>query len=369
MRWPGLPSAVVLLAAGLGVFGTACSTRQKKLSDPDGSVFDNIVYGTFGMDRNTSYYYELVRDSHAADGFRYRRSADKFIVDKNVDAVQRLGQAEYARLEGEAQVVVLLVDVLLEDPAALAQANAANSLTRLGLKLPPYPSRGLEERGDRFLALLQEMDRMHAAGGAMQTSPQAAQARTAQILREIGDFEMAGIVIAKDTLKPFYTRDYLIDATDPAVRQAADTALVKRMGEVVRLALRAAVDNDTAFVREEAIRGLKTLGDRGGVDAVLGRLEVETHPRVRAEAVEYLGRVGDQAAVAALLEHLEDGDPSVAHKARQSLTRIAERDLGFRRAPWTRWAYARHPELAARAREAAVAAAKDESATPPDIAR
>jgi hypothetical protein len=347
LRSVGRLAGVALVALLLA----ACSTSQKKLSD-DSSVIDGLVHDVLGIDRNPGYYYELVRDSHDPETFRYRPSEDEFLIDKNVDAVQKLGGADFARLEGQAQVVDKLSDVLLEDPSALAQANAANSLTRMGVKLPQYRSRGLEERGDVFLALLQEMDAMHAAGGAMRTNPGWARTRLVQILDTIGRFEMATLILAKSTLKPFFTRDYLIDATDSAVRQAADTALVRRMGEVIRLALRSAVDADEPFVREEAIRGLKTLGDRSAEDAVLARLAVEANWRVRAEAVEYLGRAGGQEGVAVLLPLLDDPDPTLRHKARQALTRLAGRDLGFRRRTWTRWAHARFPELARRAAEA-----------------
>ncbi|MDA1193834.1 MAG: HEAT repeat domain-containing protein [Planctomycetota bacterium] len=338
----------------------ACSSQQKKLASDEGSVLDGLVYGTLGMDRDTTYYYQLVRDSHDRETFAYRPSADTYLVDKNVDAVQRLGHAPYARLEGQAQVVALLIDVLLEDRSSLAQANAANSLTLLAMRLPRYPARGLVERGDRFLALIQELDGIWQPTGACTSRPAYARERTVAVLNEMGAFEMASISIAKDTLIPFYTRDYLIDATEPSIRTAADTALTRRMGDAIRLALRAGVDADEAFVREESVRGLKTLVDRGGARAVLGRLEVETNWRVRAEMTEYLARVGGEDAVARLLPLLEDGDPSMRNAARKALARIAGRDLGFRRATWTRWAHATYPVLAARAAEAAAEAARDE---------
>lgn len=356
-RWTGwrigLPCLLLLATA-------ACSSQQKKLTTEEGNFFDNFLYGTLGRDRETTYYFELVRDSHDKETFSYLPSPDKYIVDKNVDAVQKLGQARYARLEGKAQVVSLLIDVLLEDRSSLAQANAANSLTRLALRMPHYRTPGVEERGDRFLALLRELDGIWASTGSCQTNPDYAKQRTVQILNEIGRFDMPTITIAKETLTPFYTRDFLIDATDPDIRRAADTALTRRMGQAIRLAMRAAVDAEEPYVREEAVRGLKTLGDIGGTETVLARLEVENHWRVRSEIAEYLGRMGTQGAVAGLLPLLEDGDPSVRHAARKSLTRIAGQDYGFRRTTWTRWAHARHPELAALAAEAAAEAAEED---------
>ncbi|MDF1702883.1 MAG: HEAT repeat domain-containing protein, partial [Planctomycetota bacterium] len=237
-----------------------------------------------------------------------------------------------------------------------------NSLTRMALRMPRYRDRGVEERGDLFLALLREMDGLWATGASCQSNPEYARQRSVQILNQIGRFDMATITIAKETLKPFYTRDYLIDTTDPAMRRAADTALTRRMGEAIRLALRAGIDGDEPFVREESVRGVKTLGDRDATDAVLARLEVESHWRVRSEMVEFLGRMGGEEAVAGLVPLLDDGDPTVRHGARKALTRIARQDMGFRRATWTRWAHAQYPALAARAAEAAAEAAEDEAA-------
>ena len=128
--------AALLPAVVLG----ACTSSQQKLSG-DASVIDGLVHDVLQIDRNPSHYYEVVRDSHDPETFRYRQSEDPYLIDKNVDAAQKLGQAEFARLEGQAQVVDKLSDILLEDPAALAQAHAANSLTRMGVKLPQYRSR------------------------------------------------------------------------------------------------------------------------------------------------------------------------------------------------------------------------------------
>ncbi len=346
-RFPHLgPTALLACAVVL----SACSASREKLSDSN-NVGDVLFYEILRQDRSPTYYYGLVRDSHT-EKFGYIRSDDPYIVDKNVNAIQKLGQAEYARLEGQAQVVALLAEILVDDPAALAQANAANSLTRIGLKIPQYRSRGLEERGDRFLALLQEMDRIHHDGACGRTTLAASRGRVIQILNEIGQFEMATLTLARDAMKPFYTRNYLIDAADPGIRQAADGALTRRMGEVIRLALRSGVDADVPYVREESVRGLKTLGDRSGEDAVLSRLSVETNWRVRSEIAEYLGRSGSMEAVEALLPMLRDPDPSIVHKARQSLTRIAGRNLGIRSATWKRWAHQRFPELARREKEA-----------------
>lgn len=343
-RWSTRAGACALVT--LLVISAAACTRTKKLTGGDAGVWDGLVHGVLNLDRDAQEYYAIVRGSHD-QRFRYRVSEDEFLIDKTVDAVQRLGQLEYERLEGEAQVFDLLADVLLDDPSALAQANAANSLTRLTVKLPPTEGRRVPERGDRFLARLRELDGLFSAAGRARTNPAAARARAVTILREIGSYAMPNVPLAKDAMKPFYTRTYLVDTPDTAMRRAADMALVARMRDTAVLALRAGVDDTTAYVREESVRGLKTLGDRGAEKVVLARLAEESRPRVRSEMAEYLGVSQGPDAVAALLPMLEDGDPSLRLKARQALTRIAGRDLGIRRATWTRWARSRYPQLAA----------------------
>ena len=330
----------VLLGAG------AC-TRTKKLSGEDTSLLEDFRYGVLGLDRDAQGYYAIVRSTHDGQLSGYRVTPDKFLIDKSVDAVQRLGKLTYDRLEGQAQVMDLLADVTLEDPSALAQANAANSLTRLAVRLPAVTVRLVPERGDRLPALLRELDRLYAAGGPASRDPAGSTRRAVQIVDEVGTFQLPTVALAKDALKPLYTRAYLVQTADGPLRSATDRALVLRMHELARLALRGAVVAETNYVREEAVRGLKTLRDRAAETLILRRLESEPDGRVRAEIVEYLGITDSAAGVGALLPLLDDGDPTLRHKARQSLTRIAGRDLGFRRVTWTRWALARHPELRA----------------------
>jgi len=336
--------AAVALVLLLPLSVAACA-RAKKLSGEDTSLFEDFRYGVLGLDRDAESYYRIVRASHEQQRFDYRVTHDKFLVDKSVDAVQRLGKLTYDRLEGQAQVMSLLAEVALEDPSALAQANAANSLTRLAVRLPAVTERGIPERGDRFLALLRELDASYGPGGEPRGDVASTTRRALQIVAEMGRFRMPTLGLAQDALKPFYTRAYLVSARDPTLRSAADRALVARMHDLARLALRGAVEAETNYVREEAVRGLKTLKDRAAEELILRRLVLEPDARVRAEIVEYLGLGESAAGVAALLPLLEDADPTLRYKARQSLTRLAGRDLGFRRATWTRWAVARHPEL------------------------
>ncbi|MEZ6009131.1 MAG: HEAT repeat domain-containing protein [Planctomycetota bacterium] len=340
---------LVTLPAGLG--GCASS---KKLAD--GGPVDGLVYGVLGFDRDPRYYFEKLRDSHdpESEDFAYRLTSDTYLVDKSVDAAGRLGGVDYSRLEGQAQAAVLLSNVVLEDPAALARTQAASSLTQMGLKLPRYPrppgQRDRIERGDNLLAALRELDAMHAgAGGPLRDA--AYGPRRLFLVNAIGDMNIVDLEIARDAVRPFTTRGYLIDTTEPALRTATDTALVKRMGDLIRLSLQAALDAPYDHVRREALIGLKLLGDRRSEDAVLTRLPLEPDWQVRSEAIEYLGKMASEKGVEALLPILEDGDPTLRHKARQALVRIAGRDLGRERSAWTSWAEARYPELAQRLAE------------------
>ncbi len=344
-RFAGLVLAGALagLAAGL----CACSAKSRKLGS-GGSPADTLFYDLLGADRGTDYYYRLLKGAYDTERFCYRCTSDPYLVDKAIDAVYRLGGAEYSRLEGLGQVVTLLTDILLEDPSPLAQSQAANSLTRLAVRLPRYPPSGQEDDGRRLLDAVRELDAMHddarrALRPGPARDPEAARRRIAWLVEQIGALELTNLGLAKDALRPFTTRDYLIDASDPLVRGAIDTALVRRIGELVRMGLVAAVDAPTPFVREEAVRGLKVLGEATAVGAVLARLQIETHPRVRAEAVEFLGRAGGVESVAALLPMLEDPDLALRFKAREALVRIAGQDLGPRRRTWARWARAAWP--------------------------
>ena len=112
--------AVVVLVGGAG-----CS---KKLS-AGGGAMDSFAYDVLKMDRGTGYYYQTLVAAHDPTNYAYRSTDDVYLADKCVDAIRHLGDARYDRLEGEAQVILLLSDVLLEDPIVLAKIQAAEALT------------------------------------------------------------------------------------------------------------------------------------------------------------------------------------------------------------------------------------------------
>ncbi len=338
--------ARILGMVGLGVCVLllgACSSRYTKLSS-GGSATDVLFYDMLNRDREPRYYYSLVKNSHREKDFCYEcASGDPFLVDKNVDAVQRLGHASYGRLEGVAEVVELFSEVIMEDRSALARASAATSLTQIGLKLPDYPVCGIQDDGTRFLALMREVDAIYTRGRCDPNQRRAAIDR----IRQIGDLAFTSIDFRfyRQSLKFFYGRPYLVDESDPALRQAIDTALTKRINGLIHVSLQAAVDDPVAQVRADAIRGLKTLGDADARETVALRLAYESNWLVRMEGVEYFGKIKTREGVVALIPLLDDPNASVRHKARAALSQIAGQDYGFRRANWERWAEAKDPTL------------------------
>jgi hypothetical protein len=315
---------------------SGCSSDFKKLSS-GGSAADVLMYDILGADRGAQYYYDLVRDSHDEQDFCYECGTDPYLVDKNIDAIHRLGDATYGRLEGQAQVVELMVELLLEDRSALARSAAATSLTKMAVRWPPYPSTPIPDEGERFLSLAPELARLYERGGGRSVSA-ADRPRALAVLRDLGDLDFDDLSMEKKALKEFYGRPYLIGEQDPALRTAIDTALVKRSRAVSLSVLRAAVEDSEPQVRADAVRGLKTIGDASAEAAVVDRLGREPSWLVQMEIVEYLGRIGTEGAAAALLPRLDDPNSSVRWKARESLVSMAGRDLGHRRGAWEAWA-------------------------------
>ena len=340
--WGTLLAAALLLLVVPG-----CSARQKKLGT-GGGMLDSLYYDVLGGKRDTSYYYGVVRDSHDPDSFCYRCGDDLYLVDKTIEGIQHLGDGPFARLEGQANTITMLIEIVLEDRSALARSAAAVALTKIALRLPRYGSAGPVDDGSGLAAAMGEITRLYAAGPGARTP--ATRARIAALVAGIGDARHVDArnvpsLYTKKALQFLGTTDALIDETDPGIRTALDAALTRKSREAVVYALTAAVEGPADHVRADAVRGLKVLGEASALPTVVDRVHVEVSPRVRSEAAEYLGRIGGKDAVAALLPLLDDVDGSVRWKAREALTRTAGQDLGPRRATWSRWARSRWPDL------------------------
>jgi len=299
---------------------------------------DTVFYDWLGMDRGTAYYYDVVFNAHEKKNFAYKNSADPYLADKCVDAVRRLGTAEYTRLEGQVQVILLLSDVLIEDPVSLAKDHAAGSLALLATRMPVAPYTPKPERGDRFLGQLKELKEiLHDDAGRRRQDTPATRQRVASIVEEIGTYQMPNLQLTKDALRWFPAYAFVTQETDPALRAVYDRAMVRRSREVVVASLAGAVSDASPYVRRAAVMGLKTVGDAKAVDTVAERLDVESHSLVRGEIAEYFGAVGGSTASARLVALLSDDDGGVRHRAHLGLTRLAGTDLGTTRAPWEAW--------------------------------
>lgn len=315
-----------------------CSNKQKKLSS-GGDLLGQVYYDLLGGERAPSHYFGVLQGSRDPESFAYRMGDDPYLVDKNIDALTRLGGAEYGRLEGLANTVVLMLEVLLEDASALARSQAACSLARLGTRLPRHATRGPVDDGTRLAAALGEVQGLVAQGPA-------GQPRLVQVVAAIGEATYEPGLYAKKALQFFGTTPALVDAREPEVRMAIDTAIVKVMRQAIGYGLAAAIEGPADFVRADALRGLRVLREPGAVEATRQRLPLEVSALVRGEAADYLASVGSPDSVEALVGLLEDVDGSVRWKARQGLARIAGEDLGHRAAPWRRWARERWPGVA-----------------------
>jgi hypothetical protein len=338
------PAVGPVLAVCLLVGTLPGCADYKKLSR-GGSFSDVVMHDILGQDRPPSDYYQYIRDSHSTGDFCYACGDDNFLVDKNIDAVQRLGDAQFGRLEGEAQVLELFTEVLLEDCSALARASAANSITKIAVKLPAYRYRPVPDDGSRLLSMMRELDRMHDPNGRLRACGPGANQRVAQLVTQIGNLKFDQYLNTRNAIKLFYDRRYLVDASDPALRSAIDTALVKRMRALSEEALTSAVDDREPSVRIEAIKGLKTLGYAGAAEIVDDRLRIESQWLVKSEALEYFGEVGTRIGVVALIQHLSDPNASVRFKARAGLVHVAREDYGARPEAWKHWAQGVDPSI------------------------
>jgi hypothetical protein len=296
-----------------------------------------LAYDVFGMERGTNDYYQIVLDAHDRKTFCYRCTDDNFLADKSLDAIYRLGNAHYARLEGEAQVILLLSDVLIEDKIASARNMAAGSLTRLAIRLPDVPGPSVPDRGDRFLGLVKELDGLHDEQGRRRVDTPATRRRVIAIVEEIGSLDFARLQDTKNALKYFPGRAFVTQETDRELRDAFDRAMTRRSRAVILASLEGKIDDPVPHVRQAVVQGLKTLGAARALPAVAQRLESETHPLVKAEMAEYLGAVGGARAAEALVPLLHDDDGGVRRRAQQSLVRLARVDLGRDEAAWDAW--------------------------------
>jgi hypothetical protein len=297
-----------------------------------------LTYDILGMERGTSEYYQIVLDAHDRKTFAYRCTDDQYLADKSLDAIYRLGNAHYQRIEGEAQVILLLSDVLIEDKIASARNMAAGSLTRLALRLPEMPGPSIPDRGDRFLGLVKELDGLYdEKTGRRIHDTDATRRRVKAIVEEIGSLDFARLQDTKNALKYFPSRGLVTQEVDPTLREALDRTMTRRSRAVVLASLQGKIDDPVPHVRQAVVQGLKTLGAARALPEVVRRLAAETNPLVKGEMADYLGAVGGAKAAEALVPLLHDDDGGVRWRAQAALVRLARVDLGRDEVAWEAW--------------------------------
>ncbi len=345
----GLAGAGCLVALLVSLPG--CSSKLTT----GGGAFEVLAYDLLGMDRGTTYYYETLRSAHERATFDYRATEDPFLADKCVDAILRLGEASYSRLEGQVQVIVLLAEVAVEDPISLAKIEAYEALAKMALRLPVVPAAPRPERGDQLLALLKELDGMHDEQGRRRSDTPAARQRVATIVEQIGAFDLPTYQLVKSGASWFPSRRYITQETAADLRDVFDRAMVRRSRALILSTLEGGILETQPFVRRSAVQGLKVLAYAPALQGVVERIPLESSPVVRGEITEYLAAIGGSAAAEALVGMMEDDDPSVRWKARNALTRLAGTDLGREREAWQAWVERGVPTLASSAGPAGAA--------------
>ena len=132
---------------------------------------------------------------------------------------------------------------------------------------------------------------------------------------------------------------YLGHASEPAAIVRATAAVGLRMiGDRRSVpALVGASADPEPLVRADVMRALGDLGGPAEVPTLARVLRADLDARVRMEAARALGRIGGEGVIAHLMESLDDADGSVAFAAHAALVGITGRDLPPGRGAWEAW--------------------------------
>jgi len=101
--------------------------------------------------------------------------------------------------------------------------------------------------------------------------------------------------------------------------------------------LYAALEDPEPKVRLHTVTALGRLGDPGAVGRLIGLLDDDPTPLVKANAARILGDFRDQSAVPYLAEGLTNDEAVVRVQCWESLKAISGEDLGTRPDAWLRW--------------------------------
>jgi len=274
LKWEG--PAIPLVSAVL-----AC------LEDPAPQVSDaalNVLWPIFNAWGDSP---PPAMESTVSHLLRFSRGRQKHV---RYFAVVTLG-----RIHARPAEVIPVLREALTDPDARTRAGAVDAIRKFG-----PAAQGL---GPAILPLLndEQEEVRRIAGFTLQTVP---------FCTEIGPAELR----------------QLFGSRHREVRASAVRALAKLDAdpEVIE-AIRGALDDPDAFVRESAAVGLGELGGKAGaaVPSLVAAL-ADPSGRVRFFAVAALGKIGPAAspAVPSLLPFLDDRDRHTRHSAAEALVRI-----------------------------------------------
>ncbi|KPK97539.1 MAG: hypothetical protein AMK75_07460 [Planctomycetes bacterium SM23_65] len=175
---------------------------------------------------------------------------------------------------------------------------------------------------------------------ALRSAAHGLESESADVRRE-ATLELGHSRVADPELRARLTRRFSVLAQsdeDPLVRSSALTAVATQQPQAaVELAKRLRTDR-SPMVRRDAVKVLAEHGDASAVDVLIEIARNDPDARTRRTAVLALGKYDEPRVIRALIECLSDDSRTVAHAARDSLTRISGGlDLGTNAEDWKKW--------------------------------
>ncbi|MDD4889755.1 MAG: HEAT repeat domain-containing protein [Phycisphaerae bacterium] len=124
---------------------------------------------------------------------------------------------------------------------------------------------------------------------------------------------------------------------DPTVRAAAVRALGRSVNPASVEPLVWAMADRNDFVRLDVVRSLSAKRGDNVKRVLLGRMEKDTSPQVRAGAAAALCEYRERRVLEELIAALRDPEFVVAYQAEQSLIKLTGHTCEYDPAAWTRW--------------------------------
>jgi len=125
---------------------------------------------------------------------------------------------------------------------------------------------------------------------------------------------------------------------DDLVRATALRVLAKiDQEEYLAKVLEAAVKDRSPLVRMESVKILATRNDDKSLSYLVVMLNDDTDVQVKTAAAGGLGNYQDQRAIRSLIGALDSKEFALCFRARQSLTALTGKDLGYNSQAWLDW--------------------------------